>query len=533
MAKEHEVFLAAFDQGMVMSKEALREAAVSEDADADELLDNLGDVPLGAPVKEFNAATLRADVESDLKLLREFAAKTQPITTDTDPKLARLADELAEIAATAAKDGIDDKDQRQNRKVLIFSYYEDTVDRIEEFLLARVKTDERLKAYENRVASVAGTASRNGVNREAATAGFAPLSVTGNPDQTDKFDILVCTDVLAEGMNLQQCRHIINYDLPWNPMRLVQRHGRIDRIGSPHKEVFLRTFFPDTELNRLLELETRVRRKLAQAAASVGVEVAPLAGTEGTDHTFASTRDEIEKLRSGDATLFERGGTAGAAQTGEEYRHELRKALQRAGKRIRTLPWRSGSGLARGPVRGHAFCARVGDRPFVRFVPFDGGPVERELARCLRTIECTPETPRVVPDDLLRGAYSAWERARADIDAHWATLTDPANLQPRVPPLNHELAQLLRDNPPAGVTPDRLAQYIGALDAPLSRREELELRRVSGAEYTGARARAAAVAKVIDALGLEPFVPPAPLPPIAPEEIHLVCWMAVEADGRT
>ena len=62
--------------------------------------------------------------------------------------------------------------------------------------------------------------------------GFAPRSTEAPPRHDDDlYDILVTTDVLAEGVNLQQARHIINYDLPWNPMRLVQRHGRIDRIG--------------------------------------------------------------------------------------------------------------------------------------------------------------------------------------------------------------------------------------------------------------------------------------------------------------
>ena len=74
------------------------------------------------------------------------------------------------------------------------------------------------------------------------------------------------TDVLSEGVNLQQARHIINYDLPWNPMRLVQRHGRIDRIGSKHGEVFLRCFFPDSRLDELLGLEERLHRKITQAA---------------------------------------------------------------------------------------------------------------------------------------------------------------------------------------------------------------------------------------------------------------------------
>ena len=66
---------------------------------------------------------------------------------------------------------------------------------------------------------------------------------------------MLTTDVLAEGQNLQQCRNIINYDLPWNPMRLVQRHGRIDRINSQHKDIWMRCFFPAEELDILLDLD--------------------------------------------------------------------------------------------------------------------------------------------------------------------------------------------------------------------------------------------------------------------------------------
>src|SRR5207253_1995338 len=114
--------------------------------------------------------------------------------------------------------------------------------------------------------------SSAGIPRQEAVFRFAPQSTEAPPEMTDDFDVLVTTDVLAEGINLQQCRNIINYDLPWNPMRLVQRHGRIDRIGSPHANVYIRCFFPDVRLDALLELEGRIRRKVAQAAATVGVE---------------------------------------------------------------------------------------------------------------------------------------------------------------------------------------------------------------------------------------------------------------------
>ena len=118
-------------------------------------------------------------------------------------------------------------------------------------------------------------------------------------------------------------------------MQLVQRHGRIDRIGSPHNRVFLRTIFPADQLNRLLDLEQRILNKLAMAAASIGV-VAPIEGAAQGKQVFAETREEIEKLLAEDASLFERGGTAGAAQTGEEYRQTLRKGpTERSGTNCR------------------------------------------------------------------------------------------------------------------------------------------------------------------------------------------------------
>ena len=81
--------------------------------------------------------------------------------------------------------------------------------------------------------------------------------------------------------------------MPWNPMRLVQRHGRIDRIGSPHSRVFMRTIFPVDRLDRLLNLEQRILDKLAMAAASVGV-AAPIEGAAHGRQVFTETRDEIE-----------------------------------------------------------------------------------------------------------------------------------------------------------------------------------------------------------------------------------------------
>ncbi|GEM_PF-2205247 len=126
-------------------------------------------------------------------------------------------------------------------------------------------------------------------------------------------------------------------------MRLVQRHGRIDRIGSPHRDVYVRCFFPDRRLNDLLDLESRIRRKLKQAAASIGVEHEVIPGAATGDQVFAETRQEIEKLRREDASILENAGEDPSAHSGEEYRQELRKGLERYGeKAIIGLPWGPG-----------------------------------------------------------------------------------------------------------------------------------------------------------------------------------------------
>src|SRR5260370_35999389 len=122
------------------------------------------------------------------------------------------------------------------------------------------------------------------------------------------------------------------------------------RNASRHPRVFLRTFFPDKQLDRLLVLEWRVRRKLAQAAASVGVEAAPIEEGSERDQSFAETREEIERLAQHDPALYERGGTAGAAQSGEECRQGLSERLEKEAVRV-----------IRGEVPGGGGCAHAAE----------------------------------------------------------------------------------------------------------------------------------------------------------------------------
>ena len=562
MAATHDRFLDALDAGYVVTTTFLSELSADDETGIEELLasaDGDPDKRLHADAALYDVERLRRQVERDRSLLRALVADAAKITLEQDPKLKALAGALADIAGQAEAEASHSGDECQKRKVLVFSSFADTVDWIRRYLADAVEKHPGLKPYRGRVATATGSSREAAESRLQAVQGFAPLSM-GAPagSDADRFDILVSTDVLAEGVNLQQCRHVVNFDMPWNPMRLVQRHGRIDRIGSPHRRVFLRTIFPVDRLDRLLNLEQRILAKLAMAAASVGV-AAPIEGAAHGGQVFTETREEIEKLLREDASLFERGGTAGATQTGEEYRQTLRKALHADHRRIVEMPWKTGSGMTKGARRGIFFCAVVGhgaklERTYLRFVPATAdwspdrsAPVEAEVGACLRLVECEEDTPTWFPPVVRERAFDFWELARRDIWERWMRETDPANLQPRLRPLNRRVAAFIRDNPPPNVPDDRVRQAVEVLESPWPRREEIMLRKWFGSadqppedgdpSASGSckdLRRPALSQRLIDEVlntGLEPLRPPPLLPVIEPSEVELICWLGIEPEA--
>ncbi|MET4625751.1 hypothetical protein ABIB83_002767 [Bradyrhizobium sp. I1.8.5] len=539
MVREHELFLEALTKGKVITTAFLKELSADDEA-FDDLLDGSGNAEDAA---DFDSSGLRSAVERDRDILISLRDRVGDLPEEDDPKLAAVVEELARIAASAKDDAATDLEEQRNRKVLVFSYFSDTVAWLRKALLKRIDADPRLAGYRGRVVAVAGGGLEGeDADRNHAVWGFAPESSEPPAGQADLFDLLITTDVLAEGMNLQQCRNILNYDLPWNPMRLVQRHGRIDRIGSPHPRVFLRTVFPADRLDQLLALETRILRKLTQAAKSIGVGTSPVHGADSGEQVFSETRFEIEKLAQEDPTLFEQGGTASAAQTGEEYRHRLRAALQADRQAIVGLPGRAGSGFRKGSISGVLFCAEVelseGRRNFLRFVPAtddwrpeqDADAIVRETGTCLRLIDCTEETTGHVPPELGEGVFAFWDAARASILIEWDELADPANLQPQVRPLNRQVAGFIRAHPPIDTDLEKVNKALDILEAPWPRREEGLLREQFRDRTGAAVGRSLRLVEWILATGLERYVTPPPLPPIAEQDLRLVCWMAVTAD---
>lgn len=249
------------------------------------------------------------------------------------------------------------------------------------------------------------------------------------------------------------------------------------------------------------------------------------------DRSFADDVEQIRRIRAGDASLFELAGEDPTAHSGEEYRQELRKALQERAGALTQLPWGVGSGLRRGRDTGHFFCARVDDRVLLRFVPANQAqPIERDALACLRRITCDPATPRVLPDSMREAAYSAWERARQDILAEWSRAADPATLQPSIRPLFRQAAEHLRRHRPPEMTQTQQSSLIESLEAPRSMRDERALRKVFQTGRQDGEQLSREIARFVKERGFQPWRPPKPLPPIQADDVNVVVWMAVTSE---
>lgn len=540
MTESHEHFLSALEKGQVLTGDALRAWAASDSDDVEQVIGSLSDDITENNVdlaNRYDIKALREAVEADNGLLQQLLLEVSSVSWKDDPKIDRLANEIGNISKEAKKNGIGADDTRDRRKVLVFTYFADTANYINEALTALADHgDQRLTDYRSRIVLATG-GDRHG--RRDAIVGFAPRTA-GSPGDEDKYDLVIATDVLSEGVNLQQAGNIINYDLPWNPMRLVQRHGRIDRIGSQHKEIHLRCFFPDDELEELLQLEGRLQLKLKQASAAFGVSEGVLPGVEAAERILSETKEEIERLRSEDASLFDDNGSAAASS--EEYQRRLANALKSAetARRVMSLPWGAGSVIApKGATPGFVLCAKIADypRPEFRYVPLEGDNIRlldgepeivAELLTCLEQADpgnaATP--PADAPNQLRDNLYTAWEAARADIHAEWMKRTDPATYEPSVPRVMRVAADLVRKHGSIlGDQQDRLVERLNQVANP---RAEREIRSILSAHRDVAPARTAqALLEGANELRLKLPRPVERLPQVDLEDIRLVTWMAI------
>ena len=555
----HEAFVSGIDGGYVITGDALREYSSSESDELDVFLDGLDESSADQvkPIVEFDGAALRKDVALDLELLNELLALAkQRQAQGPDSKVEELLHHLTEIATEAERPDKHQLSSEDRRKVIVFTTYTDTVEDLHKRVVEAVtnaKKGSALAAYKGRIAPPVFGARRGSSqeDRAATLAGFAPMTA-GEVDENgiarskNIYDVLITTDVLAEGVNLQQAGRMVNFDLPWNPMRLVQRHGRIDRIGSPHKRVVIGCFFPAENLDKLLKLEETLQRKIAYANAAIGAGTV-IPGQKANPDVQVLFHDQvgdIQDLFNENPILLIEGGGNGAL-SGEEYRRRLSRAMSDSYVRneVMELPYGSGSGFVSNRVRqaGYVFCVKIGAHttPWFRYVAADsvtwqpldkpdGTPwIDDDTLTCL--IAADPgdgENTQIISDAAVANVFDAWARARDDVYSEWSKLTDMANLEPRIERALRIAIELVMEHG-GFLSPEDQGDLVARLNGRWERAIVRSVREILRNEDLSDQDKVRALLKFVTETGLPMPEAPKPLPAVRIDDIRVISWMAV------
>lgn len=202
--------------------------------------------------------TWRSELTSDIEVLNELMSMLNVITPENDGKLQSLLKVIS--------DKIENPINSNNKKVLIFSAFSDTA----EYLYEHISTYIKYKYGLNTAVITGSIDGKTTIKNFKATLNnvltcFSPISKDKAvllPDSNDEIDILIATDCISEGQNLQDCDCVINYDIHWNPVRIIQRFGRVDRIGSRNESIQLVNFWPDMDLDEYINLKGRVETRM-------------------------------------------------------------------------------------------------------------------------------------------------------------------------------------------------------------------------------------------------------------------------------
>ncbi len=238
-----------------------------DDEDDEEFLINRARNPYH--LKELDCVRWKQDIIQDKQTLTAAWHKVKSITPERDGKLKEIKKHIREKALNPTKD----KDKNPNRKLLIFTTFKDTAEYLYDNL------SELTSELDLNMALVSGDMTRTtcGENKfNDILTNFAPRARGRSDEVSDPIDLIIATDCISEGQNLQDCDTVLNYDIHWNPVRIIQRFGRIDRIGSNNVAVKMINYWPTEDMEVYLRLRNRVESRMALADATASGDDDPL-----------------------------------------------------------------------------------------------------------------------------------------------------------------------------------------------------------------------------------------------------------------
>jgi len=314
------------EKGYILSFKDIGELIKEYGDDLDEMPREIMDEKISADPSLYNIEALKNDIVRDQKIAKILIELCESIEKNDD-KLVRFAKLIKEIKQTTG-----------TKKVLVFSFYADTIKYLEKNSSIYLNDDE--------IKESAFITGANTLDIKQITGRFSPTSKGFTIDETHTaINYLFATDVLSEGQNLQDCPVIINFDLHWNPVRMIQRNGRINRLGSQYKEVYIYNMTPEKQLETYLRLVKRLEQKINKISHTIGTDQSVLGEIENPLE-YIDQADDIKDIDQV-AVLYNEEKASNALLefeddnsflTEDEYIFELRSFLKNSTeKEINTI----------------------------------------------------------------------------------------------------------------------------------------------------------------------------------------------------
>ena len=404
------------------------------ETDSPELEDLLVGSKVKVLIRDCDVRRWRQELEDDRVQLTKLATVASSVTPERDRKLVALKEMIAAKVRSPINAG--------NRKVIVFTAFADTAAYLYEQLSGWAKGELGVES-----ALVTGT----GANRttfvglrtdiHALLTNFSPRSKerAAEPDAPGEIDLLFATDCISEGQNLQDCDWLVNYDIHWNPVRIIQRFGRIDRIGSLNGSIQLVNFWPNMELDEYINLEARVSgRMVLLDISATGEENVIEFSPKMNDLEYR--RKQLQQLQDSVLDLEEiSGGISITDLTLNDFRMDLTEYMREHQSMLEATPFGARAAVAvAGERQGAVFCLKdmSGKKPpedafalapyYLVYVADDGGivfgPAEsRETLDFLKK-SCAG---RCVPEQRAVDAFNVRTRKGSDM-AHYQKLLGAA-----------------------------------------------------------------------------------------------------------
>ena len=290
----------------------------SEFEDFDEDYDVSTGSKISISLKDMDYQSWKRDLRADAHILEHLYKETSSISVEDDFKLQTLIQQI--------KQKIENPINGNNKKIIIFTAFADTANYLYDNVSKYVKNNFGLdSAVISGSVDGKSTIAKLPQDMNTVLTCFSPISKEKHlllPDTPANIDILIATDCISEGQNLQDCDYLINYDIHWNPVRIIQRFGRIDRIGSKNSVIQLVNFWAPVELDEYIKLKARVEGRMKAVNLAAGGNDNVINPEDDPDLSYR--KQQLEKLQTEVVDIEEMGSSISIMDLGlNEFRLDL------------------------------------------------------------------------------------------------------------------------------------------------------------------------------------------------------------------